>query len=242
MSNGYSLALFSIDGSNKLRQWAVNADNEGNRNGILDGKEIQVFQNNIKERCGYNFNFNNITQVGVKTIDVYDKEKGEFIYSNIAQIAQKYKASTTKIINWLNPAEAKREGKEYNDVMLNNYTRENGIKIAYMSDGDFNKSKKSVNSQEELYRQACENLEGAQEKLKNAGLDEYYTVKLDGSTVVIDIKEDVTRSREEVIENFGFSPENVKREEYKQGNQLRVSLDEFEPIKEKNLLEKLFGL
>ena len=242
MSNGYSLALFSIDGSNKLRQWAVNADNEGNRNGILDGKEIQVFQNNIKERCGYSFSFDNITPIEVKTIDVYDEEKGEFIYRTITDIAQKYKASTTNIINWLNPAEAKREGKEYNDVMLNNYTQENGIKIAYMSEEDFKASRESVNSQNDSYLQACENLEGAQEKLKNAGLDEYYTVKLDGDTVVIDIKEGVTRSREKVIENFGFSPENVKREEYKQGNQLRVPLDEFKPVKEKTLLEKLFGL
>ncbi len=242
MPNSYSLALFDMYGANKLRQWAVNADENGNRNGMLDGKEIEIFKNDIKNRCGYDFDFTNITPVEIRTLDVYDEKNDRFIYPNATEVCRKYNSTTTKIINAINPPESKREQKAYNEVTFGNYVKEHGVKYAHMEDEDFTNSKKSIEAQEVNYREACENLEKAQTKLENTGLDEYYTIKLDGDTVVIDIKEGITRTRDEIIENFGFSQMSVKRDEYTHGNELRVPLDEFCPIKEKNFLQKLLGL
>ncbi len=235
MTIGYSLALFSMDGSNKLRQYAVKADEKGNKNGLLDGDEINEFKKQIKARCGYEFDFSKIKEAEKKKIDVND-------YQNVTEIARKYKASTTQIIDALNPAAAKREKDPYGSVMINNYTREHGINIAYMSEKDFQMSKKSVEAQEEKYITARDTIDNAKVKLRESGLDKYYRLELDGNTIRIFINEGVTRSREKVIEDFGFSPENVRKDEYKEGERLSIPVNEFSPNKERNWLQKLLGI
>lgn len=235
MTIGYSLALFSVDGSNKLRQYAVKADEKGNNNGLLDGDEVNEFKQQIKNRCGYEFDFSEIKEAEKKNINVMK-------FENVTEIARQYKASTTKIIDALNPAAAKREKNPYGEVMINNYTREHGINIAYMSEDDFKSSKKSIELQEDKYIKARDTIDDANTKLRESGLDKYYHLELDGNTIRIFVNESVTRSRNEVIEDFGFSPENVRKDEYKEGARLSIPVNEFSPNKERNWLQKFLGI
>ena len=140
---GYSHAIFQ-DG-NYTRKYALEADNlrnGGNENGILDGKEIEVFKNIIKTKTGYDFDFSKIGQVELKKEAIQDNN-GNWIHTDERSIALKYKSATVKSTQALN-------NKEYNKSLFIPKNKE--LNIAYMANEDYDKSVLEVNRQEEEMR------------------------------------------------------------------------------------------
>ncbi len=133
---GYTHSMFT----GNLRAYAQKVDqdtkNGGNNNGMIDGKEIELFKSLVKKETGYNFDFSNIKQSSAKTVTI--QENHNFIYNNTTELAAKYKnngASSKSIeaLNGGNPFKA-----------LANKT----AILPYMSEEEFAASQKEVDRQE----------------------------------------------------------------------------------------------
>ena len=133
---GYTHSMFT----GNLRAYAQKVDkdskNGGNNNGMIDGKEIELFKALVKKETGYDFNFSNIKQSSAKTVNI--QENHNFIYNNTTELAAKYRnngASSQSIeaLNGGNPFKA-----------LANKT----AIVPYMSEEEFSASQKEVDRQE----------------------------------------------------------------------------------------------
>lgn len=137
MTIGYTHSMFT----GNLRAIALKLDkkeNNGNDNGLIDGKEINQFKALVKQKYGVDFDFNSIKQSSVKEIAIKDNE-GNYIYNNGMELSSKYKNNGTnsKIINHLNGGDP---FAKYSNTKA---------KIPYMNEADFKKSQEYVNQKEE---------------------------------------------------------------------------------------------
>ncbi|MBQ4115556.1 hypothetical protein IJD34_09160 [bacterium] len=111
MVNGYSHAIFQ--NTNGFRALALQVDkieNGGNNNGIIDGKEIQIFKKEVNNKYGYTFDFSQLDTIKTKKISVRDSKTREAYYNTTTEIAKEFGgATTTKTIDWLNN---KKPGKD----------------------------------------------------------------------------------------------------------------------------------
>ena len=133
---GYTHSMFT----GNLRAYAQKVDkdtqNGGNNNGMIDGKEIELFKDLVKKETGYNFDFSNIKQSSAKTVTI--QENHNFIYNNTTELAAKYRnngASSQSI-------EALNGGNPFN--ALANKT----AIVPYMSEEEFAASQKEADKQE----------------------------------------------------------------------------------------------
>ena len=133
---GYTHSMFT----GNLRAYAQKVDkdtqNGGNNNGMIDGKEIELFKDLVKKETGYNFDFSNIKQSSAKTVTI--QENHNFIYNNTTELAAKYKnnGASSKSIEALNG------GNPFN--ALANKT----AIVPYMSEEEFAASQKEADKQE----------------------------------------------------------------------------------------------
>ena len=133
---GYTHSMFS----GNLRAYAQKVDkdtqNGGNNNGMIDGKEIELFKDLVKKETGYNFDFSKIKQSSAKTVKI--QENHNFLYNNTTELAAKYRnngASSQSIeaLNGGNPFNANK-----NKTAI----------VPYMSEEDFTASQQEVDRQE----------------------------------------------------------------------------------------------
>ena len=133
---GYTHSMFT----GNLRAYAQKVDqdtkNGGNNNGMIDGKEIELFKALVKKETGYNFDFSNIKQSSANTVTI--QKNHNFIYNNTTELAAKYKnnGASSKSIEALNG------GNPFN--ALANKT----AIVPYMSEEEFAASQKEVDRQE----------------------------------------------------------------------------------------------
>ena len=133
---GYTHSMFT----GNLRAYAQKVDsdakNGGNNNGMIDGKEIELFKDLVKKETGYNFDFSNIKQSSAKTVTI--RENNNFIYNNTTELAAKYRenGASSKSIEALNGGNPFKANKNKTAI------------VPYMSEADFAASQKEVDKQE----------------------------------------------------------------------------------------------
>ena len=134
---GYTHSMFT----GNLRAYAQKVDkdtaNGGNNNGMIDGKEIELFKALVKKETGYNFDFSKIKQSSAKTVQIQDNNRN-FLYNNSTELAAKYKnnGASSKSIEALNGGNPFGQNKNKTAV------------IPYMVESDFAASQNEVNRQE----------------------------------------------------------------------------------------------
>ena len=133
---GYTHSMFT----GNLRAYAQKVDkdtkNGGNNNGMIDGREIELFKTLVKKETGYDFDFSNIKQSSAKTVTIQENHK--FIYNNTTELAAKYKenGASSKSIEALNGGNPFSANKNKTAI------------VPYMSEEDFAASQKEVDRQE----------------------------------------------------------------------------------------------
>ena len=131
---GYTHSMFT----GNLRAYAQKVDsdakNGGNNNGMIDGKEIELFKDLVKKETGYNFDFSKIHQSVSKPMLI--KDENGWRYHTSMELAAKYSefGASSQSINALNGGDP--FAKEKNSV-------------AYVPfNAEFKNDKKEVDKQE----------------------------------------------------------------------------------------------
>ncbi len=133
---GYTHSMFT----GNLRAYAQKVDkdtqNGGNNNGMIDGKEIELFKDLVKKETGYNFDFSIIKQSTAKTVKI--QENNMFLYNTTTELALQYQnnGASSKAIEALNGGNPFKQNKNKTAI------------IPYLSVADFKSSAANVEEQE----------------------------------------------------------------------------------------------